>query len=60
MEFHAKKGGTVEWLIKPFHPFNLPSASTFGVKRLFCMHKKLKILNVKKYSIEKRRRFFTK
>jgi hypothetical protein len=24
MEFHAKKGGTVEWLIKPFHPFNLP------------------------------------
>jgi hypothetical protein len=48
MEFHAKKGGTVEWLIKPFHPFNLPSASTFGVKRLFCMLKRLKILNFEK------------
>ncbi len=60
MEFHAKKGGTVEWLIKPFHPFNLPSASTFGVKRLFCMLKKQKILNLRKTFSGKVKEVFTK
>lgn len=45
VEVHAKKGGTVERLIKSFHPFNLLSASTFGVKRLFCMLKNPNILN---------------
>jgi hypothetical protein len=60
MEVRAKKGGTVEWLIKPFHPFNLLSASTFGVKRLFCMHKKLKILNLGKILRRKAKEVFTK
>lgn len=46
MEVHAKKGGTVERLIKSFHPFNLLSASTFGVKRLFCMPKNPNIMNL--------------
>ncbi|AOH55974.1 hypothetical protein ABE28_016550 [Peribacillus muralis] len=35
METHAKKGGTVEWLIKPFHPFNLQRQVHLGCEGFF-------------------------